>query len=568
MNKINKEIAKHLNDLGYLFSQNKDSWRSSAYLKAAESISTYPKELTILNDSIKNKIPGIGKGIESVIIEFVSKGTSDTYVSLMSLGLPPPSIQELQRIPKVGLVTAKKLWEQFGIKSLKDFEDNLDKIGQSEFKKYIVGYEQVKNAKERLPATQVKPIVDNILDPLKLLGYDIGYAGSLRRGKETIKDIDIIVCLNEDTSEQDKVVLRNYFNEQSLVPDVRDGNSKWGLNLLISDDDFITMDLNFCHPKSRGAYYNYLTGSKEFNIECRSRFKALGFLLNQDGIFDQNGLQIDNGKEEHLFELLGVPYVPPHCRAAGALGRDFSNLITKEDLIGDLHCHSTNSDGGGSWDQILEAAAKEGYQYFGITDHSIGSGNGPKKDQKLDLIIEWNNKEKPNNIICLYGSEIDVKVDGSLAYDQEVIEKLDYFLIAAHHSPDKNITERYLQAMNAYPTKPKIIAHPTNRKISTGFQSEADWNKVFDVCKKTNTILEINGQPDRQDLPPEIIRGAIEAGVYLCINSDSHGINFRRLQDVAIKVAQRGWVTSKHVVNARTELNTIERWLNNTLYSN
>ncbi len=387
----------------------------------------------------------------------------------------------------------------------------------------------------------------------------------MRRHREELRDVDVIVVENDKLNKNE---LREYFlNTYGLEADVRNGDSKWGLSVPVADR-LVVLDLNFCKPEEFGGYVNYLTGGVDFNIECRRLCKAKGWLLNQKGVFDSDGNQIDDSTEEGLYRLLEIPYVPPECRTgADAVGKDFSNLVTDESLIIDLHSHSVDSDGGAEWIHMSMSAEKQGVKVLGISDHSQGSGSGVKKDHKPELVELFNEQRDRFPIRTLYSAEVDIKVNGTCDYSDRTIRSLDYAIFALHHSYDKNVEERIISTFERLKDIPKIWAHPEGRKIdlySPRLAASVDWDKIFKVCKETNTLLEINSWPDRQDCSPELIRKGLEAGVYFAINSDCHGVNFRRLLNVGATVGRRGWLMKDRCVSTSEEL--LDRWLAGKLY--
>ena len=565
--KSNQEIAQHLNDIAALYEYSNQNWKSRAYLNAATLLMGRFDGLPFDDTGyLQEKLPGVGASIQGTIEEFNWYGKSGKLKSLLKKGGPPPSLRQLERIPMLGPKTSIKIWKELKITNLADFEKKLKKVENSDFAKFIPGFWQIKDASERLPTGLVKATMNPILLPLTDLGIKWEYAGSARRGSETVRDIDVIVCLK---TPKQKEVVKGYLEQTlGLVPYKKRGEHKWGIDVPIAGQT-ITLDLNFCEPAYYGAYLNYFTGSKDFNEVLRTYAKARGFRINEYGIFKQSNLEKSLGGEyeEDLFEALKIPWVPPECRNGEALDAniDWDKLITEKDIVADLHCHSIHSDGSATWDQLFKAADKQKLKFLGITDHSSGSGNGPKPDKSKKLVSQFETWCETNvKMWCAYGHEIDVKTNKQLDYAPDLIANLDYFLISAHHSPQINLTERYIAAMYAHPKMAKIIAHPTNRSISGRLPAEANWSKIFEVCRQTNTVLEINGQPDRQDLPPDLARKAQESGVKFAINSDCHGTNFRKLLSVGVQCARRGWILKENVIN--TNLKTLNSWLEGKLY--
>jgi len=549
---MNENYVKHLKDIAFFFNLQKDMWRAKAFNNAANSIEY--ETLIFENGKLVNAISGVGDAIKKTLEEFHITGTSSKFKTLQK-DSPPIEIRELEKIPQIGAQTTKRLWEIHKISSLKDFESKIPDLQNTEFAKFIPLYLQIKNSLEKLPRNIIKQHIDALF---KNIDIDFSYAGSMRRGKELLHDVDVIVCLKGNNEKQ---LLRDRFAELGLTCDVREGDAKWGITVPIGDKS-ITLDLNFCFPRELGAYKNYLTGCKENNVILRAKAKHMGYLVNQKGIFDVDK-QIDDSTEEFLYTLLGIPFIPAPCREVGAIGKDFSNLVKYEDIIADFHTHSTESDGNCEITEVVATAKKLNFKYIGISDHSPGSGNGQHENKKLDAISSF--KKCKFEITTLYGAEIDIKTNEELDYSKEVIDKLDYFIVAAHHGQN-NLTDRYIHAMEQYPDKPKIIAHPTNRKLGVKPAGEIEWGRLFEACKKYNTVLEINCQPDRLDLDSESIKAAQNAGVILTISSDTHSNDIKELFENGILNAQRGWLMKDACLNANEKL--IEKWLQGSLYEN
>jgi DNA polymerase (family 10) len=558
----NKQFAKHLSDIAFFYNQENQTFKANAYIKAAHIVEQELIPLVFENNKLKTKLPNVGKSAQQVIEQYNANGTSDKYEYYLSHGFAPPSVQQLMRIPQIGIKTAKKLYDKYKIGSLQQFELNIDKLIGTEFEKYIEPYFQIKNQSDRLPRFIVKPIIDSMINPLIEMGFDIAYAGSIRRGKDLIKDVDVIVSLKPtDDKNQIKTFLQQTFG---LTPDIRDGNDKWGFSVPINDQ-FITLDLNFCTPETKIPYLMYFTGSKQFNIDCRGHFKQRGLLLNQNGLFNQQNQPIAIFEtEQQLFEAIGIKYIPPQCREDDCFGKDFSNIITEQDIIIELHTHTTDSDGSATIEQLVSAAAKENYRVIGISDHSSASGFGLAEQQKLHAIENFNAIRHTLPIETIYGAEIDVLTSGQFDYTSEVIDKLDYFIIAAHHNHNKNVTERFCNILKQYKTKPKIIAHPTGRKVGTRDPAEIDWALLIETAKQNNCVVEINCWEDRADLPSEIIKKIKDTGIYFTISTDTHSDQLRSLHKVGIVNAQRGWLTKDRVINCNYDLYT--KWMKGTLY--
>jgi DNA polymerase (family 10) len=525
-------VASKLHDISFLFQVlGENRFKAVAFDKAADSI----KDLSSFDSVDIRSMKGIGSAIADAIEQLIATGTCDK-IEKLSKNAPPISIKEFTRLPKIGPAGAKKIWETYKIISLEELGIAIHEKRVMD-KKLIEGLALIRKQSERIPLYEVLPYVENFIQELKIkcpLIQSIDTAGSLRRKRETIKDIDLLVGVKEDDREALIESLRSNFNvieggDKKMYIDV-----EWGSRTQ-------RIDLNLTTPESFWAYLNHLTGSKQFNIAMRALALTKGFSINQYWVEDKNGDKIYLTSEEHLFDLLGIPFVPPECRETGEeIGKDFSNLVTWEDLCTDLHIHSDVSDGK-PMEEVI-ASAKNKFNIIGITDHSHSTFG--LKAEELTAYAERVRSFSSPDFKVYAGVEMDTRKSGKLDYSDEEVACLDYVIIAAHRQPGENLEERYITAMRAI-SKPKIIAHPTCRILGQREEAkEVRWHEIFQVAKETDTALEINAQPSRIDLPWNLIRRAKEYGLKFSINSDQHETDFDYMR-YALNEARKGLLTKE-----------------------
>lgn len=555
---INTEVVNIFRNIANILEiKGGNVFRIRAYERAAQNIEalTEPIENYIDEDRLTD-IPGIGKDLADRIREFAKTGKIKAYEDLKKT--IPEGLLDLLNIPSVGPKTAKLLYEKLKINNVKGLEDAIKKnrlkgifgIKEKTIENILRGIEILKNGKERMTLAQAYFVADEVINSLKKLPEIkmVSTAGSLRRQKETVRDIDILAI-----SDKPKKII-SAFTGFSLVKDVL---AKGETKASIRTKDEVQIDCRVVEGKSFGAALLYFTGSKNFNIKIRQMAIKKGLKVNEYGVFRRNKF-IAGESEEEIFKLLGMSYVEPELRENTgeielALRGKLPKLIERKDLKGDLHVHSLWSDGGNTIREMADAAEKLGYSYIAVTDHSkslkIARGMAiadlRKKKNEVDKI-----NKSIKNFRILFGTEVDIDSQGKIDYPDAVLKEFDAVAAAIHtgfKQSKAQLTRRIVEACkNKYV---HIISHPTGRLWGARDAYAIDLDEVFKVAKDTNTYLEINAFPNRLDLNDIHCRRAKEMGVKLAINTDSHTTEQLLSMKFGIAVARRAWLTKEDVIN-------------------
>lgn len=555
----NQEIAKIFNEIADLLEiKGENQFRIRAYRRAAQNIEGLPKSVEEIPKEELLNVPGIGHDLAGKIEEYIKTGKMQAHEELKHE--IPEGLLTLLSVPSLGPKTSKLLYEKLKIKSLDDLERlakehklaGLPGIKEKTEENILKGIEMLKRGKERQPIGRVLPIANDILEHLKTRApiSKIDLAGSLRRWKDTIKDIDILA-----TSDNPKEVMRVFVHLPHVKDVLMHGPTK--STVIIHED--IQVDLRVVEKESYGAALAYFTGSKAHNIRLREMAMKKGLKINEYGIFmEKDEKKIGGEKEEDVYKILGLPYIPPELREdqgeieAAQEGR-LPRLVTADDIKGDLHVHSKWSDGSHTFEQLVDAARDYGYSYIAITDHSKGLGIARglteerllEQKQEIDAI---NKKLKGFRII--HGVEVDIRSDGSLDISDDVLKELDIVVASIHSGfkqPRKQLTYRLVSAMkNPYVS---IIAHPTGRLIGERDAYDVDMDEILAVAKKTGTAIEINAYPLRLDINDTYAKRAKEMGIPIVIATDTHVTNQFDYMRYGVSIARRGWLEKDDVLN-------------------
>lgn len=560
----NTEISNIFREIAAILEiKGENVFRIRAYERAALNIESLNKTLEEYNqeNSLK-QIPGIGSDLEQKIKEYLATGRIKIYEELKET--IPEGLLELLQIQGIGPKTAKLLSENLGVKNLNDLEKAINNnklagvagIKEKTVQNIIESIAVFKKGKERLLLHEAMLIAEEIVKPLKQLKSvkSVVFAGSLRRKKETVRDIDILAISDNETE---------IMNAFTSLPQAQTILAKGDTKSSIRTKAGLQIDCRVVKKESFGAAFLYFTGSKNFNIKLRTIAKKLGLKINEYGLFEipqkNKPEKFLCGKtEEEIFERLKLSFIEPELREDTGeieLAREnkLPKLIRLEDIKGDLHAHSTWSDGSGSIEKMSLTAQEKGYSYLAITDHSESLKVARGLDitdlkKKKEEIARLNKKLKGFRI--LFGTEVDIDAKGDLDYNDEILRQFD-IVVAAIHTGFKNskiqITKRLISACRSKYVH--IIAHPTGRLLGTREAYEADFNEVFKAAIDTNTALEINSFPQRLDLNDLNCRAAKEMGVKLAINTDAHNTQQLELIELGVSVARRGWVEAGNVLN-------------------
>ena len=554
-NKLIAEIFRDIADILEIKGEN--HFRIRAYERASQNIESLPDDVEALikEDRLK-EVDGIGKDLEEKIREIVSTGKLK-YLEELKKDIPEGLI-EMLNVPGIGPKTAKLLYEKLDIQDVVMLERmaaagkirELEGMGEKTEENILAGIGLFKKGRERLDLKIATDVAEGFISELRKLKevVRISPAGSLRRMKETIRDIDILI-----SSEKPQKITGAF----TTLSDVKNIIAKGPAKSSILTKDSIQVDVRVADESSYGASLMYFTGSKEHNIKLRQLAIKNGLKLNEYGIF-RGEKRIAGKTEKDMYKALGISYIEPELREdrgeiEAGLNDALPDLVEIKDIKGDLHVHSTWSDGGSSIEEIVVKAISLGYEYIGITDHSQGLKiAGGLNIHELDLKRKEMERlsKKYKNIKILFGSEVDIDSDGNLDYPDDVLREMDIVIGAIHAGFKQSrevITERIIKACrNKYVS---VIAHPTGRLWGSRDAYDIDFGEVFKAANDTNTALEINSFPQRLDLNDVNSRMAKDAGVKIVINTDSHIAEHLSMMKFGVAVARRGWLEKKDVLN-------------------
>jgi DNA polymerase (family 10) len=556
----NREIAKIFNDIADILEIKGDNtFRIRAYRRAAQNIDGLAKDVADISAEDLQEIPGIGSDLAGKIKEYVQTGNLRFYDELIKE--VPSGLVGLLSVPGLGTKTAKLLFEKLHIKDIDDLEKHakegklkgLPGIQAKTEENILKGIAMIRRHTGRFPIGRVLPVAEGIIDKLKERPFvsRLNIAGSLRRWKETIRDIDILA------SSKDPQKVMDFFVNLSQVKEVV---MKGPTKSSVVTSEGIQVDLRVVNEDSFGAALAYFTGSTAHNVRLREMAVKRGLKINEYGIFDVKTERKLGGEHEgDIYKILEMPYITPELREdtgeiEAALKGSLPKLIELKDIKGDLHVHTNYSDGSHDIQELIDAARSRRYEYLAITDHS--KGLAVARGLSTEQILEQNKKiralnKKLKGFRLLSGIEVDIRSDGSLDYPDEVLKQLDIVVASIHsgfRQSKEQITKRLVSAMrNPYVS---IIAHPTGRLIGEREAYEVNMEEVLSAAKETGTAMEINAYPLRLDLNDIYIKKAKELGVSLSINTDTHVTYQFDFMAYGIGTARRGWAEKKDVLNA------------------
>jgi len=572
----NQELSKIFFEMANYLEIDGVSFKPYAYRKAALSLDSLREDVGEIyrNGGIKalQEIPGVGEGIAGAIEEYLKNGRVKDLERLKKK--LPFKIEELLKVEGLGPKKIKVLYQKLGVKNLKDLEKAVKAhkiaplfgFGEKTEKNILQGLEFLKQSKGRFLLGEIMPTVKEVIERLKGRGEvkEISVAGSVRRQKETIGDIDILVA-----SDEPKKTAEFFVSFPEVEKIWAEGLTKCSVRFKEGFD----IDLRMVAEKSFGSALQYFTGSKEHNIATRKIAIEKGLKLNEYGIF--KGDKMIAGKtESDVYATIGLPLIAPEMREddgeiKAAQEGLLPILIEQKDIKGDLHCHTdfeAKSHGRNSIEEMCQKAIELGYEYIGISDHTkfltIEGGLNEKQILKQHEKIAKLNlgfKDKNINFRILHGCETNILEDGSVDIKDEVLEKLDYVIAGVHSllkMPEKEMTARIVKAMQN--PNIDIIAHPTGRLIGRRDEYQMDFDKILEVAKNTGTILEINSSPYRLDLNGFNIRRTKAHGIKMIINTDSHQKEQLYLMEYGIGQARRGWAEKADIINTNSAEKLLE----------
>lgn len=558
----NAEFAKIFREIAELLELKEENpFKIRAYQKAAGNIEALSENLEDIYKKgglpLLKKIPGIGKSIAEHIEELIKKGKIQKYESLIKKF--PKGFIEIANVPGMGPKTALLLHKKLKIDSMAKLEKaakagqlrHVPGMGAKKEENILRGIELKKKSHGRFLLDDAAAHAELIVEELSKLkeAKKILPCGSLRRGQETIGDIDILV-----TSSKPEPIMEAFIKLAVVKEALAHGDTKSSVIM----KNGMQADLRVVPAKSFGAAAHYFTGCKGHNIHLRQLAQKKGWKVSEYGIFNSSGKQIGGETEEEMFSKFNLQYIPPELREMrgefeAAQAGKIPKLIELKDIKGDLHLHTRATDGANSIEEMAEAAKKLGYEYILITDHTqstrVAGGLNEKEMLKHLRDIRAAGK-KVKGIKILAGAEVDILPDGSLDYPDEILRQLDMVVAAVHSRfkmPEEEMTRRITKAMeNKYI---KILAHPSGRLIGEREAYEVDMEKVLQAAKKNKVAIEVNAHPYRLDLYDIYCKRAKELGVKLVISTDAHSADQLELMKYGVITARRGWLEAKNVIN-------------------
>jgi len=568
----NSEIAKIFQDIADLLElKGENPFKIRAYQRAVRSIEHLPVELEKLAKEDKlREVPGVGEAIANKITELVTTGKLEFYEKLKAEF--PEGISTLLDVPGIGPKTAMALSSELGVKSVDELEAaivggkvaGLYRLGDKTAENILHQIQAMRRKDQRIPLGEALPIVEEIVAGLKAKTKvkNLVPAGSLRRFRETIGDIDLM-----GTADDAPPVIDAFTTLPQVKEVLVSGTTK--ASVVVSGE--LQTDLRIVEHDCFGSLLQYFTGSKQHNINLRERARRQGLSLSEYGITSLKSGEIEKfATEAAFYQRLGLPLIPPEIREGGAeIERaehgTLPRLVELGDIRGDFHVHTDWSDGHDSIEAMALAAKALGYQYLGITDHSGGRGiaHGLSVERVIEQMREIKRiNERLDGIHLLAGIEVDIRADGSLDLPDELLQELDIVIAAVHSGfseGQEQMTGRMIKAMEN--PNVDILAHPTCRLLTEREPVAVDMEAIFPAAARTNTILEINAMPSRLDLKDIHTYRARELGVKLAINTDAHSTDQLRFMRFGVGVARRGWCQAKDIVNTGV-LKEITRHLN------
>lgn len=551
----NQEIAKILYEIADLLEIEGVEFKPRAYRKAAQNIESLSVDIEELYKKGQlEKIPGVGKSIAEKIKEYLETGKVKKLEKLRKK--IPVDIESLSAVEGLGPKMIKVLYEKLGVKNLDDLERvakqrrirRLKGFGEKIEKKILEGIEIARQRQHRFLLGFVLPEAKAIMEELKPYVEKISLAGSIRRRKETIGDVDILAV----SSQPEKVM--DIFTSMKRVEKVlAKGITKSSVRL----HGGIQVDLRIVGKESFGSALQYFTGSKEHNIEVRKIAIKLGYKLNEYGLF--KGFERIAGRdEEEVYKALGMQWIPPELRenrgeVEAALNKSLPKIVEYGEVKGDLQMHTKWSDGANTIEEMIIEAKKLGHKFIAITDHvgSLKIAGGMDEEKVMEQAKEIEKlRERFDDIYIFHGIEANIMKDGSLDVSNSLLKQVDVVLASVHSAfrmEEKEMTARVIKAIeNEYVD---ILAHPTCRIIQKREPIKIDMEKVLEVAKDNGIIMEINAYPDRLDLNDIHTKMAIDMGVKVSIGTDAHNKEHLKFYELGTAVARRGWAKKEDVIN-------------------
>jgi DNA polymerase (family 10) len=568
MARPNEVVAALLQEYADLISiTGGEQFRVRVYERAARAVAGYHADISALDLDGLQEISNVGKSIAEKILEYLHSGQVESLERLRAK--VPAGVRELTAIPTLGPKKAMVLYQQLGVSSVAELTRAIETdrlaglrgFGPKTAENIRHGIELLRRGGGRVLISMAMAVAEETVAELSTLAgcVDCTYAGSLRRMRESIGDVDILAAA------RDSAPLMEAFTRLPLVAEViAHGPTKSSIRTTSG----LQVDLRVVAPEVWGAALQYFTGSKAHNIRIREIAVRKGLKLSEYGLFRaEDSRLIVSETEQEVYEQLGLPWIPPTLRedrgeVDAALAGELPDLLTAKDVRGDLHTHTNLTDGVSSLDEMLEAARSRGLRYYAVTDHAKNLPMQRMTDQKmLAQRRQLREHAGEGRMALLHGTELNIDPDGGVDWDEEFLSGFDICVASVHshfQQTREQMTRRLVRACE-HPYV-NIIGHPTTRQIGRRDPIDADWDEVFAAAARTGTAMEINSYPDRLDLNDDLILRAKRFGVKFALNTDSHSTVHLDFLRYGVGIAQRGWLTTGDVINA-WPLSKLRPWL-------
>jgi DNA polymerase (family 10) len=569
MPRPNDEIAALLGEYAELISiTGGDAFKARVYSRAARAIRGYSADVSQLGPAELRQIPGVGKSIADKVAEYLNTG-SIRVVEELRAGIPA-GVREMTAIPALGPSRALQLHAELGIGSVEELTEairagrlrGVKGFGAKSEERLLRGIELLRQSGERVLLSVGLETAEDIVAALRAVPGCVRctYAGSLRRMRETVGDIDILAAVAAGPEGGAAGSSAPLMAALRALPGVAEVIASGDTKTSVRTQHGLQVDLRVVPDDSWGAALQYFTGSQAHNVRIREIAVRLGLRLSEYGLLRvENGERIASRTEEEIYHALGMSWVPPCLREDGgeveaALRGELPRLVGMQDLRGDLHTHTNLTDGVSSLEEMVAAAAGRGYEYYAVTDHAPDLVMHRMTDEKMlaqrEQVAALAAGAGPG-LTLLHGSELNIGPDGGVDWPGDFLAGFDVCVASVHShfgQPRAQMTRRFVRACeNPYVN---VIGHPLTRIIGRREPVDVDLDELFAACARTGTALEINGSPHRLDLPAEHVRRARQAGVKFAVDSDAHATVELGYPRYGAAVAQRGWLTTDDVINA------------------
>jgi DNA polymerase (family 10) len=533
-----------------------DQFKVRAYEKAARAVEGYHTEVDRLDEHELDAIPSVGSHIARKIAEYLSTGTVDELDDLRSR--VPAGLRTLLAVPGLGPKRARQAYDELGLTSLSELLDALHEQrlrrlrgwGARSEENLAKAIHDAQTGGGRIPLGIALGLAEDLLDALSAVGHvsRAAYAGSLRRMRDTIGDIDLLVA-----SDQPEPVMQAFTGLPLVGRVVAQGPTRSS----VVTTKGVQVDLRVIDPSVWGAALMYFTGSKAHNIKLRRLAERAGWKLSEYGLFEADTDRLlASQTEDDVYHRLGLPWVPPTIREdtgeiEAAIAGQLPQLVELREIRGDLHTHTNLTDGVASLSDMVAAAKKHRYRYYAITDHApLLYMQRMTADKAVEQRRQIKQLERQTGMVLLHGSELNIQPDGTLDWDDDFLAGFDITVASVHSAfrqSRKEMTARLLCAVEN--PHVNVLGHPTGRVIGHRPAIDADWDAVFRAAAGAGTALEINSFPDRLDLSDELIRRAGHAGAKFVVSTDAHAVPHLDYMRFGVATAQRGWVEPAEVIN-------------------